>query len=111
MNAEISGRHLRVFACVVQCIARLGKDVFWEASQSGVSWSTDACEKEPDTNILQIVIRTLNDSKSVFCAFYFEPGEPGLKFKTKRKRNPAAFCSFLCKLLASTGRGAREDQV
>ena len=64
-----------------------------------------------DTSILQVVIRTLNDSKSVFCAFYFEPGEAALKFKTKRWRNPAAFRSVLRELHASASRNAREDQV
>ncbi len=87
MNAEVSGRHLRVFASVVQCIARLGKDVFWEASTSGVSAAKRKWTHSYTKCCTQVVIRTLNDSKSVFCAYYFEPGKPSQIFQTKRERN------------------------
>jgi hypothetical protein len=85
MNVEVSGRHLRVFACVVQCIARLGKDVFLEASSSGVCVACILLLFIAHRVCLQLVIRTLNDSKSVFCAFYFEPG----KFSWQLKQHAA----------------------
>lgn len=54
MDLKISQHNLKVFAQAVQCLAKIGKELFLEVDEN------------------QMVMRTLNDAKSAFSAFYFK---------------------------------------
>ncbi|CAM9637359.1 unnamed protein product [Ascophyllum nodosum] len=53
MEVSIPQKNLKVFACAVQCLMKIGKELFIETTAD------------------QLVLRTLNDAKSAFSAFYF----------------------------------------
>ncbi|CAM9903660.1 unnamed protein product, partial [Choristocarpus tenellus] len=54
MEVAIPHNNLRVFAHAVQCLGKVGKELFMETTSD------------------QLILRTLNDSKSAFAAFYFQ---------------------------------------
>jgi len=54
MDVTIPQSKLRTFAYAVQCMSKIGKELFIEADGD------------------QLVLRTLNDARSAFTAFYFQ---------------------------------------
>lgn len=54
MDLKISQHNLKTFAQALQCLAKIGKELFLEVDDN------------------QMVMRTLNDAKSAFSAFYFK---------------------------------------
>eukprot|EP01097_Dermamoeba_algensis_P012152 TRINITY_DN997_c0_g1_i2.p1 TRINITY_DN997_c0_g1~~TRINITY_DN997_c0_g1_i2.p1 ORF type:complete len:434 (-),score=102.74 TRINITY_DN997_c0_g1_i2:1587-2888(-) len=55
MECIIPGKSVRLFAKMVSCVAKIGEDLFLEATEE------------------KVTIRTLNDSRSAFVAFHFAP--------------------------------------
>ena len=56
MDCIIPGHNVRTFACAVGCLSRIGKEMY--------------IEFDP---LHGLIIRTLNDAKSAFASFSFEP--------------------------------------
>jgi hypothetical protein len=54
MDVIIGQRCLRAFASAIQCLSRIGKDLYIEADAA------------------HLTLRALNDSKSAFSAFYLQ---------------------------------------
>lgn len=102
-SCVISGgaaRGMRVFASSMQCIGKLGKEMFIEALQDRVSGASTAArgrlgavrssplpsDTPPALALalragplrvcpVQLTLRTLNDARSAFAAFSFHKGE------------------------------------
>ncbi|CAM9760844.1 unnamed protein product, partial [Scytosiphon promiscuus] len=64
MEVAIPQKSLKVFAQAVQCLMKVGKELFIETTAD------------------QLILRTLNDAKSAFAAFYFN--DSGGFFETFR---------------------------
>ncbi|CAM9211288.1 unnamed protein product [Ectocarpus sp. 6 AP-2014] len=65
MEVSIPHKSLKVFAQAVQCLMKVGKELFIETTGD------------------QLILRTLNDAKSAFAAFYFN--DSGGFFETFRR--------------------------
>lgn len=55
LDVRLSQASLKTFSNAITCLSKIGKDLFIEADHD------------------QLVLRTLNDSKSAFSAFYLNP--------------------------------------
>ncbi|CAM9580845.1 unnamed protein product, partial [Phaeothamnion confervicola] len=53
LEVSIPASNLKTFAYAVQCLGKVGKELFLEGTSQ------------------RLILRTLNDAKSCFCAFYF----------------------------------------
>ena len=53
MQCSVPGEHVKTFGKAVQCLARIGDDVYFEASRDALS------------------LKTVNQSRSAYCCFVF----------------------------------------
>eukprot|EP01138_Halocafeteria_seosinensis_P000093 gb/GECG01000095.1/.p1 GENE.gb/GECG01000095.1/~~gb/GECG01000095.1/.p1 ORF type:complete len:235 (+),score=13.71 gb/GECG01000095.1/:1-705(+) len=87
MEAIASPHTTRVLGLALQCISKIGAYVLFEGSHKG------------------IVLRSLNDSKSSFCAFYFSP-EAFQSFHCPPRGKPVK-CQFLVKAIQHVFRNLK----
>lgn len=85
MECEISSKCMKLFAKTFSCLAKIGEDLFIEASDN------------------RLTFRTLNLSRSVFVAFFFDrnffqeyvlEGNQARKYQTKVKSCQAVFKQY-----------------
>ena len=70
----IPGKNAGVFAAAVQCLGKIGKELYFEMGDDSVR-SAPGPAALSDAASVQVVLRTLNDAKSAFAAFHFNMGK------------------------------------